>query len=138
MKKFSGPISIIIGIVAVVSLTTLIDAAMYGLRIFPTLGNPLSDRQALVALGYRIVIGLLGGYLTARLSTRQPLKHSLILGTVGFVVGGLGALTLGDKAPGPVWYGVAVAVLALPQCWLGALIYLQLQKQRKLQVKKNE
>jgi hypothetical protein len=34
----------------------------------------------LLALVYRTVYGILGGYVTARLAPRAPMRHALILG----------------------------------------------------------
>jgi hypothetical protein len=52
------------------------------------------------------------------------MKHALWLGVVGTVLGAIGAAATWDKGLGPHWYAVALAVLAIPQCWLGGKLYL--------------
>lgn len=125
MKKKNTLLAVIIGVLTVVITTTVVDIIMHSLGVFPPLGIPMNDSQAALALAYRTVIGIVGGYVTAKLSQQNPMRNALILGLIGFIVGGVGALTLGEKAPGPVWYSIAVAVLAIPQCWFGAKIYLK-------------
>jgi hypothetical protein len=77
----------------------------------------------LIATSYRIVISIAGGWLTARLAPANPMKHALILGIVGTILGIVGIAVTWKLALGPRWYPIALAVLALPQCWAGGKIY---------------
>ena len=52
--------------------------------------EPLTDALALLATSYRIVISVAGAWLTARLAPARPMKHALILGGVGTVLGLVG------------------------------------------------
>jgi hypothetical protein len=47
----------------------------------------------------------------------------MILGFIGTVLGFLGVVLTWNAGLGPRWYPVALAVLAIPQCWLGGSIY---------------
>jgi hypothetical protein len=123
MKNRSGAKAVVAGLLTVVIVTTIIDVVMHAAGIFAAWGTPLSDRDAAIALFYRILVGISGGYVTASLAPQKPLKYGLILGGIGFAVGALGALALGDRAPGPAWYLIGVAVLAIPQTWLGVKIF---------------
>jgi hypothetical protein len=51
------------------------------------------------------------------------MKHALILGVVGTVLGIVGLVATWNLNLGPRWYPVALAVLAIPQCWLGGQIH---------------
>ena len=51
------------------------------------------------------------------------MKHALILGVVGTILGLVGVLVTWNKGLGPHWYPVALMVLAVPQCWVGGKIY---------------
>jgi hypothetical protein len=51
------------------------------------------------------------------------MKHALILGVIGTVLGAAGAAATWNKGMGPHWYPVALAVLAIPQCWAGGKLY---------------
>jgi len=78
--------------------------------------------RAVIAGVLVIIVG--GAWLTARLAPDKPMKHALILGWVGTVLGILGVVLTWNKGLGPTWYPVALAVLAIPQGWLGGKIYL--------------
>ena len=74
----------------------------------------------LLALSYRIFYTVLGGFITARLSPRAPLRHVIVLGIIGLIAGSAGvvvAMTMADL--GPTWYPIAIAVTAYPCTWLG-------------------
>jgi hypothetical protein len=73
-----------------------------------------------LALSYRIVYAVLGGFVTARLAPRAPMRHVTVLPVIGLVlgiVGAIAAVTRGDL--GPNWYPIAIAVTAYPCTWLG-------------------
>ena len=77
----------------------------------------------LLALSYRIVYTVLGGYLTARLAPYSPMRHVWVYGTIGFALGLAGALATIPMNLGPAWYPIAMAVTALPCAWLGGVLY---------------
>ena len=52
------------------------------------------------------------------------MKHVLILGVVGTIMGTIGVIATWNMGMGPRWYPIALAALALPQCWLGGKIYV--------------
>jgi hypothetical protein len=103
----------------VLSLGT--DAALSALGVFPALGEPMSDGMLLLATVYRTVYGIAGGYLTARLAPDRPMRHALILGTLGLLACTAGAVATWNKEPalGHEWYPLALVALALPPAWLG-------------------
>lgn len=74
----------------------------------------------LLAVAYRSLWSVLGGYVSARLAPRAPVRHALLLGAIGFVLGlGGVAASSNDRSMGPVWYPVALVALAVPCTWLG-------------------
>ena len=50
------------------------------------------------------------------------MRHALSLGWVGVALGLVGLVAKWNLGLGPRWYPVALAVLALPQCWAGGKI----------------
>jgi len=94
---------------------------MHATGIFPPLGLPMADSLFVLALAYRIIFSVAGGYLTARLAPDQPVKHALWLGIIGFVLGLAGAAATWNRGPefGPKWYPLLLAATAIPSTWLG-------------------
>lgn len=107
------------GVVFILVVTTLVDLALHAAKVYPGWGQPLDDRLSLIATSYRVVIGVAGAWLTARLAPGQPMRHAMILGYVGTVLGLIGVLGTWDKGLGPRWYPIALMALAIPQSWLG-------------------
>jgi hypothetical protein len=104
------------GLVTVVALSIGTDAAI-GARAW------MQGAWFLLALAYRSVWTVLGGYVAAKFAPRAPVRHAFILGVIGFVLalGGVAA-SLGDPTMGPIWYPVALVVLAVPCSWLGGVL----------------
>jgi len=107
--------------VAVLSLGT--DQVLHVLNVYPPWGEPMwSPWLNLLALGYRTVYTVLGGYLTAALAPRRPMKHVAIVGAIGLVLATLGAVVAISVADlGPAWYPVLLAVLSFPSVWIGGV-----------------
>jgi hypothetical protein len=116
--------AVVAGVLFIVVVTTVVDLILHAMGFFPAVNMPISDMLAAVATAYRIVISIAGGWLTARLAPNQPMQHALILGLVGTLLGVIGAAATWNLGLGPHWYPVALAVLALPQCWIGGKIYV--------------
>ena len=115
--------AVVAGVLFVIIVTTLVDVVLHMTGTYSA-NEPMSNAQAIVATAYRIVIGVLGAWLTARLAPAQPMKHALILGVVGTLLGLVGIAMTYGKGMGPDWYPVALAVLAIPQSWLGGYVYV--------------
>ena len=112
------------GVLVVLVVTTLVDVALHMLNVFPPVDQPINDQLSLLATSYRIVISIAGAWLTARLAPRDPMKHAMILGYVGTILGLVGVLATWNAGLGPRWYPIALMVLAIPQCWVGGKLYL--------------
>jgi len=50
-------------------------------------------------------------------------RHAMILGCVGVVLGLVGVVATWNLGLGPRWYSIALVVLAIPECWAGAKIW---------------
>ena len=111
------------GVLSIVVVTTIVDIALHAAGVYPPMDQPLDDSLALLATSYRVVISVAGAWLTARLAPDKPMRHALILGCVGILLGLVGLVATWNKGLGPTWYPIALVVLALPQCWVGGRIY---------------
>ena len=123
-SKLKSVGAVVAGVLFIVIVTTLVDIVLHVAGVYPRVDQPLTDALAALATAYRIPLGIAGGWLTARLAPGRPMQHALVLGAVGTVLGVLGAVVTWDKGLGPHWYPVALALLALPQCWAGGKLFL--------------
>lgn len=116
--------AILAGFVVVVILSLGTDLGLHAAGITPALGQPMSDALLLLATLYRIVYGVAGSYLTARLAPDRPMQHALVGGAVGLVLSIVGAVATWNKGPafGPHWYPLALVVTALPCAWAGGML----------------
>jgi len=101
-----------------------IDQLLHTLEVYPPWNVPMTETSDnLLALAYRIVLGVASGWVVARLAPSAPMKHALILGGIGTVLSALGLLGAIQMDMGPVWYPALLVVVALPAAWLGARLY---------------
>ena len=115
--------AVVAGVLVIIVVTTLVDMALHAIHVYPPMGQPMNDALALLATAYRIIISVAGAWLTARLAPGKPMRHAMILGVVGTVLGLVGIVVTWNLGLGPRWYPIALAVLAIPQCWVGGKIY---------------
>ena len=125
--------AVVAGILFAVIVTTLVDLVLHVIGVYPSGGTPLTDSLSAMATAYRAVIGVSAAWLTARLAPNKPMRHAMIGGAIGAVVALIGAMVTWNSNLGPHWYGIALAVLALPQSWLGARLF-ELRSSRTMQV----
>ena len=116
--------AVILGLIAVFVLSLGTDQVLHSLNVYPPWGQPMYDAGLnLLALSYRIVIAVVGCYIAARFAPRNPMRHAMILGVVGFVLSVAGAIATIPMHLGPSWYPIALALTALPSAWLGGVLH---------------
>lgn len=121
--------AIVAGILAIIIVTTVVDLVLHAVHVFPPMDQPIGDGLALLATSYRVVISVAGAYLTAQLAPDRPMRHAMILGYVGVVLGLVGVVATWNLGLGPRWYPIALVVLAIPQCWAGGKIWQMMTAQ---------
>ena len=124
-RRLQGTGAILAGFIATAVLSLATDQLLHVLDVYPPWGQPMHEPALnALALGYRIVYGVMGGYIAARLAPHSPVRHAVILGVIGFVfaaAGAIGAIT--QYALGPNWDPIALALTALPCTWLGGRLF---------------
>jgi hypothetical protein len=116
--------AVLAGFLTIVVLSLGIDQILHVLGVYPPWGQPMYEPGLnLLALAYRIVISVLGCYITAALAPRSPMRHALILGAIGVLVSTAGAFAAVGQNLGPVWYPIALVVVSIPCAWLGGRLY---------------
>ena len=111
------------GLLAIVILSTITDSVLHASGVFSPFGEPISDALFAIAWAYRIVFGVAGCYLAARLAPDRPMLHALALGAVGLAVSIAGAIIMWEAGPG--WYSLAVIAISLPCAWVGGRLASQ-------------
>lgn len=112
--------AVVAGFLVVAALSIATDAVLGLAGRLPKPGTPLSDAMAAVALAYRTLYTVGGGYLTARLAPDRPMRHAMTLGAVGTLAALAGLVVTWGQNLGPEWYPVALVILGVPSVWLGA------------------
>lgn len=85
--------AVFLGFIAVVILSLGTDEVLHLLKVYPPWGVPMWDPGLnLLALSYRIVYTILGGYIAAKFAPYEPMRHALALGIIGLVPGAAGAI----------------------------------------------
>jgi hypothetical protein len=108
-------------VVFVLSLGT--DAVLRAIRIFPPYTQRMSDSLFAVATIYRVIYGILGGYIAATLAPTRRMQHALFYGLVGFGLSLVGFLATRNMPElGPRWYPLALVITAIPCAWVGGLL----------------
>jgi surface polysaccharide O-acyltransferase-like enzyme len=84
----------------------------------------MTDGLFVLATAYRVVYGVVGGYIAARLAPDRPIQHAVALGVVGVVLSTAGTVATWNKGPefGPKWYPIVLVVTAIPVSWVGGKI----------------
>lgn len=118
--------AILLGILVVFALSLGTDQVLHVLEVYPPWGQPMySTGLLLLALAYRTVYGVVGGYVVARFAPHAPMRHAVIFGVVGLVFSAAGAIAAMTAELGPAWYPLALLLTALPCAWLGGRLYLR-------------
>ena len=119
--------AVIAGFVTVAFLSVVTDYILETYGIFPPATNPDAYPVWMLplALFYRSIYTIGGGYITARLAPRNPLKHVIalmILGGIGGVAGAISGWDLGNH-----WYPVLLAITGPLFVWIGGKMYVRRQ-----------
>lgn len=113
--------AVLAGLLTVAILDTGIDVLLHATGVYPPWFQPMATPLWFLAIGYRMLDGVLGGYVAARLAPDRPMKHALALGVLGVVMSTAGVVATWNKGPefGPKWYPLALVVIALPCALIG-------------------
>lgn len=113
--------AILAGFIVVVVITLATDEALHLTGVFPPWGQPVPDEPLMLATAYRTIFGILGSYITARLSPYRPMLHAMVGGAIGMALATAGAAATWNAGPafGAHWYPVALVLTALPTAWAG-------------------
>jgi hypothetical protein len=117
--------AVLVGVFTIVVLSVGTDQMLHALGVYPPWGQPMGDALFLLATAYRIVYGVAGSYIAARLAPDRPMAHALALGVVGLIVSVAGAVATWGRGPafGPAWYPLAIIAITMPCAWAGGRLH---------------
>lgn len=118
--------AILAGFVFVVIISVLTDLILENTGLMKQPFDLNSSRFIIFVIFYRCFYGTIGSFLTAKLAPNRPMRHSMIGGSIGFVISMIGAIAMWDKPPH--WYAISLIVTTLPCAWLGGQIFLSKTK----------
>ena len=124
LKSFGA---VFAGLILIVALSLGTDIVMHTTGIYPPWFQPMSTPLWILATAYRVVYGIAGGYLTARLTPNRPMGHAFVLGIIGTVLSIAGAASTWNAGPefGPKWYPILLVLISLPCSFLGGKLFLR-------------
>ena len=124
--------AVLAGLVVVGILDLGIDSILHATGVYPPWFQPMSTSLWQLAIGYRTIDGITGGYIAARLAPDRPVTHALVLGLIGLVLSTAGVVATWNKGPefGPKWYPLTLVCIALPCALIGGLL-----RQRQLRAR---
>jgi hypothetical protein len=118
MNTLKSAGAIIAGLATVAALSTATDFLLAAVGVFPSITTgEFTTWMYCVALLYRIAYCILGGYITAWLAPRWPMRHVITLAIIGTIAGVAGIVA--GISMGHVWYPVTVAVTGFAAVWAG-------------------
>src|SRR5438094_704125 len=116
MNILKGIGAVLAGFIAITVLSVGTDFVLEALGIFSPVDKPLlfMPWMAAVALFYRGVFAVVGGYVTAKLAPSKPMRHVIILAVIGTVLGILGTAANWSKTtPSTLWYPILLVPVSL-------------------------
>ena len=116
--------AVLVGFLTVVILSVAMDTILEQAGIFPPLGSGIRMMTWMLALAllYRSLFTIFGGYVTAKLTPQNPKRQVMILGIIGTIAGIAGVVMgwgLGDH-----WYPIAIALTGYLFTWMGGKLYM--------------
>ncbi len=115
------------GILAVLAGIVVLTIASFGIEA--AIGSWITDHlpqvwALLIMLAYTMLSVAAGGYVTAWLAARSPVRHAVIMGVLEAAM----TVWVVVKLPGhggPLWPGIAAIVLTVPAAWSGGVMRMK-------------
>jgi hypothetical protein len=121
-------LAILAGLIVIIVTSFAIEAAATPLlmRSFP---NVLPNEAAMAHNAavwiftylYTFFCVVAGGYVAARIASRLPVRHAVILGLIQSALTIPAMFAFPDKAP--LWGWICSMIMVIPASWCGGLVY---------------
>jgi hypothetical protein len=87
--------------------------------------NDASAPLVVAIILYRNAYNVAGGYIAAWLAPAHPVRHAMVLGTLGLLGSLAATIATWNMNLGPAWYSLSIVALSLPSAWAGARLRLR-------------
>ncbi len=120
-RRGRSVLAVLAGFVVIFVLSLGTDQILHATGVYPPWGQTMSDSLFGLATAYRILYGVLGCWVAARLAPDRPMAHAMVLGVIGLILSLAGLVFAQTQGPelGPLWYAIAIVASALPCAWAG-------------------
>lgn len=118
----------LVGIGSGVALSLGTDYVLEHTGVLPLDNLWVSTPLIWFVLFYRTLYNVIGSYVVAYLAPQRPMKHVIIVGTLGTIASIFGAIATKDMNLGPAWYAWTLALLTLPSSIMAGKLFLRLNK----------
>lgn len=108
-------LAVFVGLVTIVALSVGTDLLLARIGVNPPFGQRLPAINYTIAVGYRILYGILGCFITALLAPGWPMQHAIGLGVVGLAIGITVGVAMWDAAP--AWFTLTITAINVPAAW---------------------
>lgn len=119
--------AVLAGVLVNIVIVGAIDAALRAAGVYPPMFQPMAEHLWALALTYRVIFAVVGGFLTARLAPplpSRPMQHVMVLGVIETVLSAAFVLVNWNKPDfGPHWFGISVMISCVPCAALGGLLH---------------
>jgi len=116
--------AVLAGFITGLVLSVGTDFVLESFGIFPTPDQGFFITWMIVlAIIYRSIYTVIGGYVTAALAPNQPMRHAIILGIIGIIASTLGTMATWGQGLSPDWFPISLIIIALPCTWLGGKLH---------------
>ena len=116
--------AVVVGFLTVVVLSLGTDQLLHVLNVYPPWGQPMPDTgDNLLAVAYRCVYTVAGGFVCAWLAPSNPMRHVWVLAFIGLAAGTAGAVVTIPLKLGPAWFPIAIAITGPICTWFGGVLH---------------
>jgi hypothetical protein len=109
---------------ALVMVAGVVAMGFVLVRLVPGVDGTVTERRPIAALALllsaNLVVAALGGYVTALVAPRDPVRHALALGVVQWILYLISALS--ERSAVPLWWHLGMIVFLIPLVWLGGQV----------------
>jgi hypothetical protein len=116
--------AVLAGLAATAIPALAIDHALHALGVFAPWGQVThAPAPYLLAISYRLALGVLGFWLIARLAPSRPTRHVGVAAALALLVSTGGVLAALSAPMGPIWYPIVLLASVVPTAQLALALH---------------